>query len=646
MSTLNAPSPTAQAAIQQNSQAILHFLQQHPPFNQMEMGHLLMMIEQAWLRFYAKGTQITGPNDEAEQYWFLIKQGLVQGKRPNPKYPDNTERFLLTVGDSFPIAAILSQRSTRTTYTAHEDCFCLVVSATDFIKLLRASEPLRSFAIGGISSLFDELQQQVQARASAHLGADYSIHDSLASLIVRKPISCLADQPLQQVLQIMQQHQIGSMVIVDQEQAPIGIFTLRDLRRVLAEDPQNLYVPVGELMVTEPLTLTPEASAFDAALLMAQHHIGHVCLIDNDKLVGVVSERDLFSLQRVDLVHLARALRQAKSIHALQQLRTDIHRLVDSMLAHGADANQITQVITQLNDHTTSRIIELALRKHGDPGIPFNWLVFGSEARGEQALVTDQDNGILFLADNPEQAEQYRQQLLPIAKAINLALDQCGLSLCKGNIMAGNPKLCLSMEEWHARFEDIMANPDPKHLLQASVFFDLRMVWGEDLGFKKLHRQLLNQVQQRNRFLRQLAKAALNYPPPPSQLRRWIAKTVGSSSGARLDLKRHGLGPFVDAARVLALSSKIPHASTQDRLEQLAAKGVISNKDAELWSDSYRYLQLLRLQLHQRQDKNNQEELSNILQLDQLNQLHRRMLREAMRQVRYIQALVNYRYRL
>ena len=68
MSTLNAPSPTAQAAIQQNSQAILHFLQQHPPFNQMEMGHLLMMIEQAWLRFYAKGTQITGPNDEAEQY--------------------------------------------------------------------------------------------------------------------------------------------------------------------------------------------------------------------------------------------------------------------------------------------------------------------------------------------------------------------------------------------------------------------------------------------------------------------------------------------------------------------------------------------------------------------------------------------------
>lgn len=645
MSDLNASSPTAQAAIQQNSQAILHFLQQYPPFNQMEKGHLLMLIELAWLRFYAKDTLITGPNDKAEQYWFLIRQGLVQGERTNPTHPDNTERFALTVGDSFPIAAILSQRSTRTTYTAQEDCFCLVLSATDFVKLLRVSEPLRSFAISGISSLFEELQQQVQARASAQLGADYSIHDSLDSLIIRKPIHCSPEQPLHQVLQVMQQHQIGSMVVVDQEEAPLGIFTLSDLRRVLAADPQNLYHPIGDLMMTNPLTVKSSASAFDAALLMTQYHIGHVCLIEDDKLVGVVSERDLFSLQRVDLVHLARALRQATSINALQKLRSDIHRLVDSMLAHGADANQITQVITQLNDHTTSRVIELVLSQQGNPGIKFNWLVFGSEARGEQALMTDQDNGIFFIADTPEQAEAYRHQLLPIANAINQALDQCGLSLCKGNIMAGNPKLCLSLIEWQARFAEIMANPDPKHLLQASVFFDLRAVWGEDLGFKSMHQQLLAQIQQRTRFLRQLARAALNYPPPPSQLRRWIAKTVGSSSGAYLDLKRHGLGPFVDAARVLALSAKIPHASTQDRLKQLAIKNIISAKDAEVWCDAYRYLQLLRLQLHQRQEKNDQP-LSNVLELDQLNQLHSQMLREAMRQVRYLQALMTYKYRL
>lgn len=641
----NAPSPTAQAALQQNGPAILHFLQQYPPFNQMETRHLLHLVEHAWLRFYAQGTTITDANNEAEQYWFLIRQGLVRGERPNTRYPDNTERFLLTVGDSFPIAAILSQRSTRTTYTAHEDCFCLVLNAADFVKLLRISEPLRSYAIRGFSSLLSELQQQAQERASAHLGADYSIHDALRSLIVHQPISCYADQSLHEVLQSMQQHQIGSMVIVDADQAPLGIFTLRDLRRVLAADPDNLFAPIGDLMVAEPLTLPPSASAFDAALLMAQHHIGHLCVVENKKLVGVVSERDLFSLQRVDLVHLARSLRQAPSIRALQQIRTDIHHLVDSMLAHGADADQITQVITQLNDHTTSRIIELVLRQHGNPALEFNWLVFGSEARGEQALSTDQDNGILFLADTPDQAEQHRQTLLPLAADINQALDQCGLSLCKGNVMASNPKLCLSLDEWQERFDSLLTHPDPKHLLQASVFFDLRRVWGPDLGFELFHQQLLAKTKKDARFLRRLAKAALNYPSAPSQLRRWLARTVGASTDTHLELKRHGLSPFVDAARVLALSAHISEASTLLRLERLAEKGIISVKDAEVWSDAYRYLQLLRLQLHQRQEAH-QQPLTNTLALDDLNQLHSRMLREALRQLRYLQAFLTYRYRL
>ena len=645
MSDPNASSPTAQAALQQNSPAILHFLQQYPPFNQMEMRHLLSLIEQGWLRFYAKGTTITEANNEAEQYWFLIRQGLVRGERPNTRYPDNVERFLLTVGDSFPIAAILSQRSTRTTYTAHEDCFCLVLNSADFVKLLRISEPLRSYAIRGFSSLLSELQQQAQERASAHLGADYSMHDELSSLIVHQPISCYPEQPLQEVLQTMQQHQIGSMVIVDQNQLPLGMFTLRDLRRVLARDADNLFVPIGQLMVTQPLTLPPTSTAFDAALLMAQHHIGHLCIVEDKKLIGVVSERDLFSLQRVDLVHLARSLRQAPSIRALQHIRADIHHLVNSMLAHGADSNQLTQVITQLNDHTTSRVIELILRQHSNPDIPFNWLVFGSEARGEQALITDQDNGILFVAHSPEQAESYRQTLLPIAQAINQALDQCGLTLCKGNIMGGNPKLCLSLSEWQARFEEILARPDPKHLLQASVFFDIRSVWGPDLGFDDFHQSLLIKTKQDARFLRRLAKTALNYPTAPSQLRRWIARTVGATTDAHLELKRHGLSPFVDAARVLALSANIAEASTILRLKKLAKKGIITPKDAEVWSDAYRYLQLLRLQLHQRQALQDQP-LTNTLALDDLNQLHSRMLREALRQLRYLQAFLTYRYRL
>ncbi|XOT97409.1 DUF294 nucleotidyltransferase-like domain-containing protein, partial [Alcaligenes pakistanensis] len=137
-------------------------------------------------------------------------------------------------------------------------------------------------------------------------------------------------------------------------------------------------------------------SAFDAALLMVEHRIGHICLVQDHKVVGMVSERDVFSLQRVDLVHLSRALRCAQDVSVLVSLQSDIGRLVDAMLAHGARSEQLTAVITRLNDHTVQRTIELTLPGSGLEGIEFCWLAFGSQARGEQTRHTDQDNGILF----------------------------------------------------------------------------------------------------------------------------------------------------------------------------------------------------------------------------------------------------------
>src|SRR5690606_14062195 len=174
---------------------------------------------------------------------------------------------------------------------------------------------------------------------------------------------------------------------------PLGIFTLRDLRRLVAEGAIDLQASIDRVMTPAPYCLPSTASAFDAAMAMTREHIGHICVMEGERLLGVVSERDLFALQRVDLVHLARAIANSPDVTELVRLRREIHRLVDSMLAHGASASQLTHIITLLNDQTVCRVIELCLRSHGDPQIsPFTWLCFGSEARGEQTLHTDQDN--------------------------------------------------------------------------------------------------------------------------------------------------------------------------------------------------------------------------------------------------------------
>ena len=155
-------------------------------------------------------------------------------------------------------------------------------------------------------------------------------------------------------------------------------------------------------------------------------------------------------------------------IESLVNLRGEIVQLVDRMLAHGASSTQITQIITLLNDHTVSRVIELTLAEKGDPGIAFTWLCFGSEGRREQTLLTDQDNGILFEARDAAHAADIRGKLLPLAQQINQSLAQCGFTLCKGNIMAGNPDLCLSRAEWSRRFSAFIREDRKRTRLNSS----------------------------------------------------------------------------------------------------------------------------------------------------------------------------------
>lgn len=645
MSRSHKNTTAAHTAVQQSSQAIFNLLRGCPPFNQMEPNHLFLLIERAWLSFFAAGEVITSPQAGQPKHWYIIRQGMVEGQQPNPDFPAEIEQFTLSTGDSFPLTALLRERPTETTYTATEDCFCLVLQADDLAHLLKLSAPLHDYAIRGISTFLDDLQQEVQAQAYAQLGTHYSLHHPLSQLAVRDPIRCGPDTALRQVVMMMHTYQVGSIIITDEAKQPLGIFTLRDLRRVIASAEGNpLREPISAFMTPDPICLHPQDSGFDAALIMAQHYIGHIALVQKNELVGVVSERDLFALQRVDLVHLARALRYAPSVQHIQQLRQQIVKLIENMLAHGANAQQITQVITQFNDHITTRCIELILAKHDHPEIQFNWLAFGSEAREEQTLFTDQDNAIIFAARDAQHAEQIRTQLLPIASDINDALDACGMSLCPGRIMASNPQLCLSKQEWFHRFEDIIREPDPRHVLEASIFFDLRILWGPDLGFNALQQHIFQYSAQYPAFLRVLAQAALNYPPPPSQLRTWLAQTTRQFK-AELDLKHHVLAPIVDAIRVLSLAHQIPSASTYKRIAALAKQEVISARQAEQWTEAYRYLNLLRLQQHQQQAER-QEPLSNRIRINELNTLQQRMLREALRQTRYIQALLKYRYRL
>lgn len=643
MSKPEAMAAAGRTAVLQNIHGTMEFLQKFPPFNQMDTAHLAYLVEHCQLRFYAEGDSIIKPSDGPVEYFYIVKQGRVHGERPHSARRGTETTFEITAGECFPLAALIGERATRTEHLAAEDTFCLLLAKHAFVKLFAVSNPLRDFALRGVSSLLDQVNQQVQLRAVETLGAQYSLDTRLGELAMRQPIGCAPDTPLRDAVRLMHEQHVGSIVILDPQRRPLGIFTLRDLRRVVA-DGIDLAQPIRALMTTEPFHLPPDASAFDAAIAMTERHIAHVCLVENEQLCGVISERDLFSLQRVDLVHLARTIRHAGKIETLAGLRSDIRLLVDRMLAHGASSTQITHIVTLLNDHTVCRVIELTLEEKGNPGVPFTWLCFGSEGRREQTLHTDQDNGILFEASDAVEAAAIRGRLLPLAAEINQRLAQCGFTLCKGNIMAGNPELCLSRQEWSRRFAGFVHEATPENLLGSSIYFDLRSVWGPTEGCEQLRNGLLEQVVGNSLFQRMLAENALRQRPPVGRFRDFVVARSGADKDT-LDLKVQGLTPFVDGARLLALANGIGAVGTLERLRALVSRGVIEALDGAAFEEAYHFIQQTRMQQHQLQARDEQP-YSNRLDPDSLNLLDRRILRESFRQAQRLQSSLAMRYQL
>ena len=641
MSLPDSVTHAGTTAVQPSRAELLEFLQQHAPFKQMDSDHLSVLIDDCQQRAYSAGQSIIGPADGPLQHCYIVRQGRVAGKATGNNLQGNAA---LTAGSCFPLDAVLGERAPRTEHLAAESTSCLVFSREVFARLFILSAAFREHALHAEGKLPEKSIQPPLLRATETPGTQSSLDTLLAELVTRTAVTCSPDLPVHAAIKRMHEQHVGSIVITNEQLQPLGIFTLRDLRRVTATAAANLQQPISRQMTAKPFHLSPQDSAYDAALAMTERHIAHLCLVEKGKLCGVVSERDLFSLQRVGLVHLARTIRHADSLTSLIALRSDIRQLVERMLAHGASSTQVTRLVTLLNDHTLSRIIELNLQSHGDPGIAFTWLCFGSEGRREQALHTDQDNGMLFHADTHQQAEAARKRLLPLALRINHDLAACGLTLCMGKIMASNPELCLSHKEWSRRFAGILGESDPENLLGSGIFFDLRAVWGPQDECEALRSGLLAEVAGNRSFQRLMAENALRNRPPTGYFRDFVVARKGADKNT-LDLKVHGLMPFVDAARLLALAHDVRAVGTPERLQALGKLGVMDAQDCAAYAEAYTFIQLTRLQLQQTQARAGLAQ-SNRLDPDTLNRLERRILRESFRQAQRLQADLAQRYQL
>ncbi len=216
-----------------------------------------------------------------------------------------------------------------------------------------------------------------------------TLHSQLAAMVRRKPITVTPDATLRDAVQAMSEHRIGSIIVVEPESGrPIGIFTLRDLLHKVAAKTCDLDMMIMSVMSgSNLLMLNWRSTVYQAALVMARHGVHHVIVVDAaGKLVGIVSQEDIYELQSGGAKAISGAIRSARDVDSLMSAAQDIRRLAESTLAEGGAAEALTELISSLNDHLTVRLIELTQVDFELPKVPWAWLAFGSEGRFEQTL--------------------------------------------------------------------------------------------------------------------------------------------------------------------------------------------------------------------------------------------------------------------
>jgi CBS domain-containing protein len=466
---------------------------------------------------------------------------------------------------------------------------------------------------------------------------------SPVAAILRQPLTVPLEATVREVLERMERAGAGAVVVVDPaRRLPLGIFTLQDLVRRVTLPGGDLLQPIAAVMTGGLVTLPAQATAHQAALTMARSGLHHLVVVDGDgRLAGMVSQDELFGLQRIGVQQIGGALQAARDMDGLRSAAAGIRGLADGLLAQGVGVETLTHHLSTLNDLLTIRVLELTTDALAPPPVPLCWIALGSEGRLEQTFATDQDNGLIFEADAAD-AEPVRRALLPFARAVNERLDACGFPLCKGGVMAGNPRWCLTLDEWRRTFLRWIEAPEPEALLNAAIFFDLRPIHGDAALAERLRASVLAAARDRPLFLRQMAENALRCRPPLGVIRDFVCDRSGEFPHT-IDLKASGSRPFVDAARILGLAHGVPHTSTAERLRAVEEPARFAPGRVAALVDAFHFVHLIRL----RSQRHPQARAApNRIDPGDLNELDRHILKEAFRQARSLQTRLALEYEL
>jgi len=594
---------------------LLDFMREQHPFELLTEEEMELASANFVTRNFPEGKIILRHGGPISSCLFLIAEGSAR------LAPDDLIGRILDEGDFFGFPSIISQDCPTATVTAETDLMVHCLPDEIFTKLLNnakfadfflkdLSERLSLMASGGTASLGGELTTPVE------------------DLGLRMVVSVDPNDSVAEAARAMRQAR-EDVAIVSCE--PPGIITDHDFQvKVLADD-LGPDTPVHKVMTQHLKTLPTETPVHSALLYMLEERIHHLPITSDGKIVGLVSATDLLRHQTRNPLYLTRQLENLEDPSTLVNYRDDAAAMVERLFNGGLKVAQIGRIFASVNHTLVRRLLRLAEKKLGPPPCTYAWLVFGSEGRMEQALITDQDNALVYAKASQDNADYFSE----LAKTVGADLLTAGFPPCPGGYMAAN--WCKPLDEWVEIMSGWVQCPTPESLMMAGIFFDFRPVAGS-LSVTPLEEIILKSADNQL-FMAHLAREAMRFRPPLNLFRR-----IQSDDG-QVDLKTGGIAPIVAAGRVYGLKAGARFRPTRQRFETAMDTGLISKDLGQTVTETYRFLLQLRLR-EQLEVLKKQGLPDNRVSLNRISSLERRHLKEAFGVVRELQEKVAHHFQI
>jgi len=624
------------------------FLKNYPPFEWVNPKDLLVLAQECEIIHLEKNQTLFSIHQNTEPFFYVVREGAIGLFKmiDNTKIPiDECDE-----GDIFGLRPFFAENQYAMTATANEESLIYAIPIAVFKPLIAENDNILNYLLSSFAS------NTRNPYDKEHPGKLLSVNETMGEMSIKtpfyqpinyteNPVSVSAETSVLKVAKLMTKHKIGSVLIAE-NQFPIGIITDKDLRTKIATGIIPLTANTSAIMSAPVLTISKETSVAEAQLIFLKNNISHLCVTENgtttSKIVGIITLHDIFITQANNPAVFLKWIKRATSAKELKEVRDKLTQLIADGLKNNTPINHISKLTSEINTAIIGKAIQLAIEEVSiNPPVTFAWLNLGSQGRKEQLLITDQDNALVFEDVAEATHSEVKSYFLTLSKITTRILNFVGYAYCPAEMMASNPKWCLSVSDWKKQFHYWISEPDEHSIMLCSIFFDFECVYGNEELATSISKSIFEDLYKKNLFFAYLGSDALKNPPPLGFFRQLLVEQDGKHKDT-FDIKSRAIMPLVDAARVLLLDKTISGINnTAARFEALA-KEEPENKELFI-SCANAFLDLMTFRTQEGLKHNNS---GRFIHLETLSKSDKLKLKNAFKPIQDVQSVLKNRFNL